>query len=71
MLLVSSFPDADTENVILHVREIGGTATVLKLKNGLTGKDISLEQVDVLGTPVKTGSIKIKPFESKFFRIEK
>jgi len=71
VLLVSSLPDVETKNVILHVREIGGTATVLKLKNGLTGKDISLEQVDVLGTPVKTGSIKIKPFESKFFRIEK
>ncbi len=69
ILLVSSFSSADGRSSVIHIRETGGKKVTLKLKNEITGAAIKLQQVNVLGEPVKNGTSEINGYESKFFRI--
>lgn len=69
VLLVSSFTAADGKSAILHLRETGGKKVTLNLTNNILDETINLQQVNVLGDPVKDNSSEIDAFESKFFRI--
>lgn len=68
LLLVSLKPD-DEGNLLLHVRENAGKRTTLQLKNEISGEEIILKEVDVLGNQIEDGSNQILPFESIFFKI--
>jgi len=70
ILLVSAIPAQDGKSAIFHVRETGGKTSVFNLKNELTGAGLKCTQVDVTGTAVDKGTMELKPFESKFFRVE-
>jgi alpha-mannosidase len=70
VLLISAMPAEDGRSAILHVREIAGETGNLVLRSGVTGEVLTGTQVDVTGFPVQNGSAAIKPFESKFFRIQ-
>lgn len=82
LVIINAVPSDDGKSVILHVRETAGKEKRLDLVNGLTGKPLSLDEVDVTGQPVRVlgednsgngtgqGSAVIKPLESKFYRID-
>lgn len=69
VLLVSAEPGKDLSSFIVHLRELDGKQTSLRLINGLTGDNLKIDEVDVTGKPVDTKDQKIGPLESKFFRI--
>ncbi|WP_167604761.1 glycoside hydrolase family 38 C-terminal domain-containing protein [Maribellus sediminis] len=69
VLLINSIPSIDGNSVVIQVREINGQNATLHLINGLTQEEIYLKQVNVLGENIENGSVTLKPFESKFFRI--
>ncbi len=69
LLLVSAIPDENGKSSILHVREIGGTAVHLTLRNELTGKDLRCVPVDATGRPLEKHGTEMKPYEMKFFRL--
>ncbi len=68
ILLIGSSPSDNGKNLILHLREIAGKGSVVKL-NGVKIKSADL--VDVLGevTEKNLAEIKIKPYESIFVRL--
>ena len=68
VLVISSFPSEDGKAAFFHVREIAGEKTIFNLKNGLNGSTLKLEQVNVLNESIENGSVRLKPFESKFFK---
>ncbi|HKL31037.1 MAG TPA: hypothetical protein VJ919_00815, partial [Tangfeifania sp.] len=68
VLLVSAKP-SDDGNFLFHVRESTGKQTTLQLKNEISGQNILLKEVNVLGNEVENGSIQINPYDSKFFKI--
>lgn len=70
LILVSAIPSPEGPFVILHVRETDGKEKTLSLVNGLTGQPFRIEEVDVAGNTIMQRSAVIKPFESKFYRIE-
>jgi alpha-mannosidase len=70
IILISAMPGVDGKNTIFHVREIGGKAADIQLKNEISGKILKLIEVDVLGNQKKKGSTEIKAFESKFLKVE-
>jgi len=70
IVLISSIPQPDGKSAILHVRETEGKFCNLNLMNGLTEKNLLVTQVDVTGEIIQGGDNQLKPFESKFFRIE-
>jgi len=66
ILLVSAKPA--TSGMILHLREIGGTATTLTFAPDSPGWQF--EEVDALGSPLKSVlPLAFKPFETKFIRL--
>lgn len=69
ILLVSILPEQDGKSAILHARETSGKECTMHIFNNHSGKPIQCIPVDVTGRPVKNGSLILKPFESKFFRI--
>ncbi len=69
VLLVSALPTSDGRSAIIHIRETGGKNITLKLKSDIDQAELSLQQVDVLGKPLKNGTPKINAYESKFFKI--
>jgi hypothetical protein len=70
VILVSAGPaDGNGKSLIMHLRETGHMETTLSLTNGLTGKLLNITEVDVTGSPVTTPSLKIRPLETKFFKI--
>ncbi|MBK6965711.1 MAG: glycosyl hydrolase family 38 [Bacteroidales bacterium] len=70
LLLVSAMPEENGRTAVFHVRETGGKSCIPALQNGQNRELLQCIQVDVTGTPVEGGSLEIKPFESKFFRVE-
>lgn len=70
ILLVSAIPAQDGTSAVFHVREIGGQKTTFRLQNGSTGAALKCTQVDVVGRPVEKGHSELKPFETKFFRVD-
>ena len=69
VILVSAEPEADGKSSIIHLRETEGKNTLINLKNGLTGKELVINEVDATGNPVSSPSSDIAPLESKFYRI--
>jgi len=70
VLLVNARPGDETgKSLIIQLRETGGSTTTLALTNGLTGKPLSITEVDVTGRPVTKPSTKIYPLETRFFKI--
>ncbi|WP_340111569.1 glycoside hydrolase family 38 C-terminal domain-containing protein [Maribellus mangrovi] len=70
VLLINSIPSTDGKSAAIQVREINGQNATLDLTNELTNQKINLEQVDVIGESDENGSLTLKPFESKFFKID-
>jgi hypothetical protein len=69
VLLVSAEPDAKGKFFTVHLRETNGKSATLNLVNGITGKTLTLMEVDVTGNSVKDPSTSIGPLESKFYRV--
>ena len=69
ILLISAEPEGDGKSCIIHLREINGKSASLELVNGLNDMSLKAIEVDVTGKAVENQSLKISPFESKFFRI--
>lgn len=69
LLLVSAIPERDGKSAIFHLRETGGKSCSLNLTNSISEAALPCIQVDVTGETILNGSIEIKPFESRFFRI--
>lgn len=69
VVLVSISPDDDGRSLVAHLRETGNKETALNLKNGITGKEFQITEIDVTGEPVASHLMKLMPLESKFFRI--
>jgi alpha-mannosidase len=69
LLLVSAMPSSDGKSALLHVREVDGTPATLTLQHGEKGTALKLMQTDVTGTEIQHGSLELKAFESKFFRL--
>ncbi len=70
VLLVSAIPLTEGKSAVIHVRETGGKKVNLQLLNGENGKLLDLIQVNALGEKMESGSKELKPFESRFFRID-
>jgi alpha-mannosidase len=69
ILLISSMPEQDGKSAIFQLRETEGKDAEIKLRNGQTGASLNCIQVDVTGSPVANGDNKMKPFETRFIRI--
>jgi hypothetical protein len=69
-LLVSAVPASDGRSCIIHLREINNQKATLDLKNGLTGKKLNIQEVDVNGKEISNASNVIAPLQSKFYRVE-
>jgi alpha-mannosidase len=69
VILISAEPEADSKNIIIHLRETNGQETDISLTNGLNGKPLKITEVDVNGGEPPVTSHKIGPLESRFFRI--
>jgi len=69
ILLISSFPSEDGSFSIFHVREIAGENAKIELGNGITGNNLIVKEVNVLGEIIENGTVEIEPFESKFFKV--
>jgi len=69
VLLISAEPDVNGKFCTIHLRETDKIETSLNLINGLNGKGLQFEEVDVTGKTVSNPTQKIGPLESKFFRI--
>jgi len=70
ILLVSATPSQDGKSALLHVRETNGQPATLQLVSGITQKPLSTTPADVTGTSRPNLPMKIKPLESRFFRVE-
>lgn len=70
LLLISAIPEQDGRSAIIQLRETEGRDAVISLRNGLTGVPLNCIQVDVTGTRIEKGDNKMKPFETRFFRID-
>lgn len=69
VILVGSEPDIKEGSVIVQLRETDGRSSNISLANGLTGKTLKVQEVDVNGKDVANPSAAIGARESKFFRI--
>ncbi len=69
VVLVSARPVPEEESLTVQLRETDGKETDLSLVNGITGKQFTITEVDVTGSPVAEPSLKMAPLESKFFKI--
>ena len=70
LLLISATPSQDGKTLLLHVREIAGKSCLPGLQNSQNRELLNCIQVDVTGKEVMGGSVELKPFESKFLRVE-
>jgi hypothetical protein len=69
IVMVSARPVPEEQAMTIHLRETDGMETELSLVNGITGKQFTVTEVDVTGSPVAEPSLKMAPLESKFFKI--
>jgi len=70
VILISARPAGTGRSVVIQLRETGGKQVSLDLSNGLTGKKLTLSEVDVLGKPVSDPDLVLNPFESCFFILD-
>ncbi|MBE0674233.1 MAG: glycosyl hydrolase family 38, partial [Bacteroidales bacterium] len=70
ILLISAIPEQDGRSAIIQLRETEGREAVISLMNGVNGVRLKCIQVDVTGTQIENGDNNMKPFETRFFRIE-
>lgn len=70
VLLVSAMPSPDGKSALLHVREVDGRPATLELQNGLNGTALKLVPTDVTGTFLNSGSFELKPYETRFYRLD-
>lgn len=70
VILVSSIPDENGNSCILHMREIEGKNADLKSLKLANNKQLVIRQVNVLGEEIIPGSFQLKPFETKFIKLE-
>ncbi len=69
-LLVNATPAGDGKSALLQIREIGGKQSLLRLKNGITGKVFRCRQVDVTGRKCAGGTTELKAYETKFIQLD-
>jgi hypothetical protein len=69
VILVSIRPSDDGRSLMAHIRETGNKEVLLKLTDTSSGEELKINEVDVTGAPVNAPEAKLKPLESKFFRI--
>ena len=70
VILVSSIPDENGNSCILHIREIEGKNADLKSIKLDNNKQLVIRQANVLGEEIIPGSVQLKPFETKFIKLE-
>ena len=68
-LLVSCKPSKDGQSCTLHVRETSGKEADLNSLQGLNNSPLELTEINVLEERIPGGSLKLKPFDSKFIRL--
>lgn len=69
LLLICAMPSSNGLSAIFHVRELAGESCYFNLLDGRTGKTLHSVQTDVTGNPLANGSLELKPYESRFFRV--
>jgi hypothetical protein len=69
IVLVSAMPGEDGKSAVFHIRETSGESAGIQLKNEISGSNLKVSEVDVLGNPVQNGSTEIKAFETKFLKV--
>jgi hypothetical protein len=67
---VSSVPDESGSSCILHLREIEGKNADLGSLKLDKNKQMVISSVNVLGEEIIPGSVLLKPFETKFIKLE-
>ena len=70
VILVSSTPDKNGSSCILHIREIEGKNADLKSLKLANNKHLMIRQANVLGEEIIPGSVQLKPFETKFIKLD-
>jgi hypothetical protein len=70
VLLVNAMPSSNGKSAILHIREVDGKSATLALQHGMNGTLFRLVQTDVVGTEMISGSLELKPYETKFYRLD-
>lgn len=71
LLLISAQPSVNANIINLHLREIGGMAASLVIKDS-SGKNFKIQETNVIGEAVgeENTQINFKPLEVKFIRIQ-
>ncbi|HPJ78915.1 MAG TPA: hypothetical protein PK489_08975 [Prolixibacteraceae bacterium] len=70
LLLISMNPDKEGKSALLHLRETAGKSAVLNLRNEITRTSMTCTPAGVNGEIQPEGTLTIKPYESRFFRVE-
>jgi hypothetical protein len=70
VILVSSTPDKNGSSCILHIREIEGKNADLKSLKLANNRHLMIRQANVLGEEIVPGSVQLKPFETKFIKLD-
>jgi hypothetical protein len=70
IILVSAMPAEDGKSALFHVRETAGKVATISLRNEITRKQLVINEADVIGNMVGNGTNQLKPFESKFLKVE-
>jgi hypothetical protein len=70
ILLVNMKPIEGEEALLLQLREIGGSETIIDLSSAYR-ENLSVSESNLLGEDLPTGNdIKIKPWENKFLKVK-
>ncbi|MBK8946895.1 MAG: glycosyl hydrolase family 38 [Ignavibacteriae bacterium] len=71
IILVSAMPFENTKKIILHLKEINGTARNISLDNLINKNKQNVYEVNVLGNKLNEHKImKVNPYETKFVMVE-
>jgi alpha-mannosidase len=70
ILLISAIPTPDGLGAILLLRETEGKEATMSLINGISNTPLEQVAVDVTGKPLATQGSTMRPFESRFIRID-
>lgn len=68
ILLVATYPGENEREVIFHVRELTGMPTKLELYSSMGKKMLKIKKTNLLGNPLKSKDIIIKPYETTFYK---
>jgi hypothetical protein len=70
VMLVSAVPHESGRSCMLHIRETEGESADLATLQLAGHKSAMIRQVNVLGEEIHPGPVLLKPFETKFIRLE-